>query len=311
MRFFFYYTFLIGNFLFWTDIKVTGYSFGNLNLTYFQSNSGNYPIFLIGSALILFLFIISPRFKREGAKLQTPITNIDNVNFKILGINPHYKTHFYYHQVSNFIWKSIKSFNSKIENKYLYVLCFVVFILLALPVIIVSILSPVIFLLICCGPMVWLLVSIAILFPELQVAIENLSKISSYIELGLQGLLFISFIAYAGLIFVNSIINKDYSLTRHIQFNLDIENRVLKAVKGPKEDIPLHTLNSFRRHPFYPTGIIHNNSDLLNSPAIDWRIETNQGIGTTDELINYLNDLIFKAKIEAIEKEEKVKNLIE
>lgn len=269
-----------------------------------HENPTNFYFFLMASMVALALIIYTPRIRLQGNKLKVPVHQIE---INIIGIIPYFQTLFLYRIISSWLEANRQNLRPKFDKPPTKIFFFILAVLIIM-LFIVLILGVLI------GFFTFLLFSICPIFLIFEMFHSVSPKISTFITtsqiimMPLKALLTIISISFNA---AHTFFNPDYGESRHIQYTLDTKNKVLKPVKGPKGDIPLHTLNSFRRHSFYPTGIIHNNSDLLNVPTIDWRIETNEGIGTTDELINYLNDLILKAKIEENDRVKKENELIQ
>ncbi len=267
-----------------------------------KNNPTNLYIFLFCCALLLFAIITIPRFRLQGNKLQVKPSQIQNLEVNIIGVVPFYLNRFYSITIGNTFINFFREISRPKSRKvrFMTLTRFIIGLILSITLVIIYLF---LYLALITFPMLSCLLCFTIFFPEL------LADYNKDIIAGLMIMCLVIFTAFSIFILVRS--EKSTINARKIKLLIDSKNKVLRVVKGPKEDIPLHTLNSFRRHPLYPTGIIHNNSFLLNSPTIDWRIETNQGVGNTDELIEYLNDLILQAKIEENVRIEKLKELIE
>jgi len=272
-RFFVYYFYLSSTYLVCKEIF---FESQNKALIFFD----NLDIIVLSIiALLLLILQIEPRFYRNGKKLKGKIYSQNNLEINIIGINPT-------HKILSLL--GAKTRELKLDEWAPVLSAFSFYFLIAVSVFVSSGWGGV------------------ITHYFLLSGIKMESSFDFPLIISLIPILL-------GFFFFQKTLNvdggdKSYFESKNITLLLDPESKVLRAVKGLKEDIPLHTLNSFRRHPFYPTGIIHNNSFLVNSPAIDWRIATNQNIGTTDELIEYLNDLILQAKIEEKVRIENQKN---
>jgi len=297
-KFFIYYFYFAGILFTLNDERFLGIS----SKFFWEScrhNPTNLYIFLISTALILLAIILIPRFKSPGNELQVPFNQIQNLEINIIGLVPYYQIRFYYDIIGN---KIFAFFRAGLHKKRIWekqsriviffwqsigTLVFILFIPLALLLI-------GLFAFLSCAPLLSLMVIISITSPQFfDFIIFSLKK-----PIFENVFIFIFLIGSLPITVRYVILNRDYSRSRKVLYTLDVENKILRSVLDSMEDIPLHTLSSFRRHPIYPTGIILNNGNLLESPAIDWRITTNQGIGTTNELLTFLNNLISEAKIQ-------------
>jgi hypothetical protein len=315
-KFFIYYFYFSGILFTLNDERFLGV-LSRFFLKSCQENPTNLYIFLISTAVILLGTITIPRFKAQGNELQVPFNQIQNLEINIIGLVPYYQMRFYYDIIANYISKFISGVPKKVfwEKQSRVVTFFMIAIVFVGLIFILIIAMPLaliflwLFLLLSVAPLLSLLAIISIIYPQFFDFIHLSLLLNPNFEIVfniIAGVFGIGSLALTG---GYVILNRGYSRSREVQYSLDVENRILRSVIGPKEDIPLHTLSSFRRHPIYPTGIILNEGNLIDSPAIDWRIATNQGIGTTNELITYLNNLILEAKIQKEKERELVEKL--
>ena len=228
-----------------------------------RDNPSQLYVFLFSSLLALFAIITIPRYRtgNESSALKntpTKLNEIQNLEIKIFGLVPFYETRFLWIPLITKYKNSHNGWNAFEAPKYVYI--FVI-----LSDIMVTIVIPL--------TLIWVVISLCMygalgISTCLDIIYLNINKRF----LPLAGPLFLFSCSFALIKIFNGGKGEfylEYTKTRYIQYSLDLENKVFKAIKGPKGDIPLHTLNSFRRHSFYPTGIIHNNSDLLcNTPGI-------------------------------------------